>query len=144
MSGVEEKRVFTAHTVEDLEQIAPSIVGLDTRIFLLVGELGAGKTTLVKSLCSALGSLDEVSSPTFSLVNEYRDASENPIYHIDLYRLNSVEEAIQIGIEEYLHSGAWCFIEWPEVIASLVEDGLAATISLITLEDDSRRISILK
>lgn len=85
-----------------------------TRIFAFHGELGAGKTTFIKALCAELGVSDAMSSPSFSLVNEYHGKSGNSIYHFDLYRLKSPEEAFDIGMEEYLYSGDYCFVEWPE------------------------------
>jgi len=133
-----------AQTPADLEGIALALLQSAARILLLTGELGAGKTTLVKALCKGLGSDDEISSPTFSLVNEYRDASDEPIYHIDLYRLTSLDEALGMGIEEYLNSGAWCFIEWPELIIPLVTDEIAVRVNLEPQDDGSRRIVILK
>jgi tRNA threonylcarbamoyladenosine biosynthesis protein TsaE len=144
MAEAGEKQIFSAQTIEDLPQIAEAIIGMKSKVLLLTGELGAGKTALVKALCQCLGAEDDVSSPTFSLVNEYRDGSGHPIYHLDLYRLNTVDEAIQIGVEEYLHSGAWCFIEWPDLILPLISDVNVATIALDIREDDSRRIRILK
>lgn len=91
----------------------------DKKIFLLNGTMGAGKTTLVKELCRQLGSIDNISSPTFSIVNEYLGA-ECPIYHFDFYRLEDVSEAIDIGAEEYFYSGNYCLIEWPEIISNLL------------------------
>ncbi len=88
-------------------------------ICVLKGELGAGKTALVKTLVKALGLSAEVSSPTFSLVNEY-SSDAIAVYHIDLYRLDNIEEALEMGIEDYLHSGNWIFIEWPEVIETII------------------------
>ena len=92
----------------------------EVRVVLFEGDLGAGKTSLIKEICHRLGCEDSVTSPTFSLINEYR-AGEQTIYHIDLYRLESTEEVIHIGIEDYLYSGNWCFIEWPELVKPLVE-----------------------
>lgn len=89
------------------------------RIFLFEGELGAGKTTLIKTICKHLDVTDQVSSPTFSIINEYRSAN-GPVYHFDLYRLKDLTEALDIGIEDYLYSGYYCFIEWPEEITSLL------------------------
>ena len=90
------------------------------KLVTLNGDLGAGKTTLVRQLCTRLGSGDQVSSPTFALVNEYALNGAERIYHIDLYRIKSAEEAQQIGIEDYLYSNSWCFIEWPDVIEDLI------------------------
>jgi tRNA threonylcarbamoyladenosine biosynthesis protein TsaE len=85
-----------------------------SRVFAFHGELGAGKTTFIKAICEALGVRDAMSSPSFSIVNEYYDANGTPVYHFDLYRLKSSEEALDLGMEEYLYSGNYCFVEWPE------------------------------
>lgn len=110
----------------------------DRRIFLLEGTLGAGKTTLIKQLCARLGvDSSEVHSPTFALINEYEGAET--VYHLDLYRLKSLDEAINIGIEDILHSGQFCFIEWPE----LIEPILPMEVIRIKLElapDSTRKI----
>lgn len=90
------------------------------KIFLFYGNMGVGKTTLIKSLAKVMGVVDTVSSPTFSLVNEYRTAENNPIFHFDFYRINKEEEALDMGVEEYFDSNAYCFIEWPEKIKNLV------------------------
>ena len=144
MAGPVEKAAFIAAAPQDLDAVARALLDTGKRILLLEGELGAGKTTLVIALCRALGSPDEVSSPTFSLINEYRDASDQPVFHIDLYRLSTQEEALRIGIEEYLYSGAWCFIEWPGLIEGLVGDDIATWIRIAALDDGTRRIAILK
>lgn len=90
------------------------------RIYAFVGKMGAGKTTFIKSLCCSLGVEEEVSSPTFSLVNEYRGSVEKTIFHFDFYRIKTETEAYDIGLEEYLDSGNYCFIEWPDKIDSLL------------------------
>ncbi len=133
---------FIAARPVDLGDIARLILQQGSRVILLKGELGAGKTELVRAFCRELGSTDEISSPTFALVNEYRDRQNSPIYHIDLYRLENIEAVLGIGIEHYLHSGAWCFIEWPEVISPILT-GAVLTVSLEVLPDDRRRIVIL-
>ena len=94
----------------------------DARVFLLYGEMGAGKTTLIKQVCRLLGVKDSMSSPTFSIVNEYRTGSGKPVYHFDFYRLKSQEEAMDLGYEEYFYSGSYCFAEWPEKIPDLLPD----------------------
>jgi tRNA threonylcarbamoyladenosine biosynthesis protein TsaE len=106
---------FTIHSLTDLEKAAHEIIRNSTyKIFTLSGNLGAGKTTLVKAFCKVLNSPDEVTSPTFSLVNEYIIPSGR-IYHFDLYRISSMEELLNIGFDEYIDSGNYCFIEWPEI-----------------------------
>lgn len=127
----------------EMEPIASEVLGLKCPVVLLKGDLGSGKTTFVKAFCKALGSSDEITSPTFTLINEYRDRQGQPIYHVDLYRLNSTEEALQIGIEDLLVSGHWCFIEWPEIIQPIMKDE-HIEIELETLSDGKRRIRILK
>ena len=92
----------------------------ERRVFALHGELGAGKTTLIKALCEALGVADATSSPSFAIVNEYRMADDRPVYHFDLYRLRDSRELLDIGFEEYLDSGAYCVIEWPELADELL------------------------
>lgn len=97
----------------------------DDKIFLLYGEMGAGKTTLVNAFCRALSVSDTTSSPTFSIVNEYSSA-HGPIYHFDFYRLKREEEALDLGYEEYFYSDAYCFVEWPEKIPNLLPQGARA------------------
>lgn len=104
------------------------------------GEMGAGKTTFIKALCQHLGVQEEVSSPTFSLVNEYRDARNHPIYHFDFYRLNDPREAVDIGALEYFNSGYLCLIEWP----GRVEPLLPLPRLLITLTGEESRALQLK
>jgi tRNA threonylcarbamoyladenosine biosynthesis protein TsaE len=90
------------------------------RIFAFLGDLGSGKTTFIKALCNELAVIDIVSSPTFSLINEYRNEAGDTIYHMDFYRINSINEALDIGIEDYLTANYYCFIEWPEKIENLL------------------------
>jgi len=90
------------------------------RVFALHGAMGAGKTTLVKEICKHLGSADNAVSPTFSIVNEYNTASGETIYHFDFYRIKSIDEAYNIGYEEYFYSGSYCFVEWPGIIEPLL------------------------
>lgn len=108
------------------------------------GEMGAGKTTIISALAKALGvAADEISSPSFSIVNEYRsDATAELIYHFDLYRLQSIDQAVEIGVEDYFDSGALCLIEWPDIIDPLLP--VATTdIFIKVLPDSSREIRIV-
>lgn len=112
----------------------------EKKIVLFSGDLGAGKTTTIKKLVKTLGGQDEVSSPTFSLINEYKYPG-GWIYHMDMYRLNDIDEAIDIGIEEYLDSKEICIIEWPELIESLVIDP-AIRVTITVNENNSRTFFI--
>lgn len=111
----------------------------EARVFALHGELGTGKTTLIKGFCAALGVKDQASSPSFAIVNEYRAADGSPVYHFDLYRLKDAAELDGIGFEEYLDSGAYCFIEWPELAAELLPDD-AVHLRVHAQADGSRTI----
>ncbi len=93
----------------------------DTKIATFKGNLGAGKTTLIKSICKQLGSNDVVQSPTFSIINQYQSPKGN-IYHIDAYRIQYIEEALDIGMEEYFYDGSYVFIEWPSKIDAILPD----------------------
>jgi tRNA threonylcarbamoyladenosine biosynthesis protein TsaE len=129
---------LTARNLADTEQAARNIVtALPERgVVLFRGEMGAGKTTLIKMLCRLLGVEDEVSSPTFALVNEYLTAENRRIYHFDLYRIEDPEEALDIGIEEYFDDDALSLVEWPERIEEwLPEDAFTIDIKVV---DDKR------
>jgi tRNA threonylcarbamoyladenosine biosynthesis protein TsaE len=110
-------------------------------ILLFYGDMGAGKTTLIKSLCEQLGVTDVVTSPTFSIVNEYIGAEK--IYHFDFYRLKNQAEALDLGYEEYFYSGAYCFIEWPEKIPDLLPDHYIR-VDIKVVDDNARQIIIEK
>lgn len=114
----------------------------DVRVILFNGEMGSGKTTLIKALCKRLGTTETGSSPTYGIINEY-GISGSVVYHMDLYRLKDIEEALSIGIEEYLDSGRYCFIEWPDVIRPILPDNFIE-ISLEREADNSRKITIFK
>ena len=109
---------------------------------LFHGEMGAGKTTFIKALCHVLGVQNATSSPTFSLVNEYLSDNGETIFHFDVYRLKHETEALDMGIEEYLYSGNYCFIEWAEKIPSLVPEN-HSVITIIVLPDDNRKLTIV-
>ena len=94
------------------------------RIFAFYGAMGAGKTTFIKAICHELGSNDYVTSPTFALINEYSTTEGSVIYHFDFYRIKKIEEAFDLGYEDYIYSGNYCFIEWPEMIEQLLPEGI--------------------
>lgn len=137
-----EKFIFRSEGLDDLEQLSYDIFMTCTKsqIFTFEGQLGAGKTTLIKSMCQYLSYTDEVTSPTFSLVNEYQTPS-SMIYHMDLYRLNSENELLDIGFEEYLDGDAFCFIEWPQIAENLIVQS-HYKIKILLNEDLSRKIEI--
>ena len=96
----------------------------EDRIFAFYGAMGAGKTTFIKALCRDLGSQDNITSPSFALINEYSTDKGSVIYHFDFYRIKKLEEAYDLGYEDYIYSGNYCFIEWPEMIQSLLPTGI--------------------
>lgn len=114
----------------------------DEKIFIFEGEMGAGKTTFIKSLCAELGVHDVVSSPTFSIVNEYL-AKGQTIYHFDFYRIKNLQEAYDIGYEEYFYSGNICLIEWPERVAELLPERYVK-VEITTLAPEKRGFTFSK
>lgn len=112
------------------------------RIMLFIGEMGTGKTTLIKTICKKMGVFETVSSPTFSLVNEYESSIYGTVYHFDLYRLKEEAEADAIGFSEYLHSGYPCIIEWPEKAPKILTDLPATVFRLEHLNENLRKISL--
>lgn len=133
---------LTIQSISNLPGAAEAILEHtgNNKIFLFYGDMGAGKTTLIKQLCATLGTTDTVTSPTFSIVNEYHTAT-GKIYHFDFYRLKDQTEALDMGYEEYFYDGAYCFIEWPEKIPALLPPHYA-NISLKVLDDGARQINI--
>jgi len=130
------------NNLAELDATATSILSFapNNRVFLFYGDMGAGKTTLIKSLCKALGVTDNISSPTFAIVNEYR-AVNNTVYHFDFYRLKTETEAMDMGFEEYLYSGNYCFIEWPEKIPELLPENYIS-INIQVVADGARYITV--
>ena len=122
--------------------IAKEIIQNSTsKIILFHGDMGVGKTTLIKEICKILGTEDLISSPTFSIVNEYITSNDETIFHFDFYRIDNEEEAYNIGVEDYFDSNHWCLIEWPSVVENLLplEN---VNVYLTSLEDGQRNIQI--
>ena len=129
---------MAVHTLLEFAENRPTMV--------FSGEIGAGKTTFIQAICQYLGVNEAITSPTFSLINEYTITNDSGktqlIYHMDLYRLKHIDEALGIGIEEYLDDQAYCFIEWPEVIEELLPAD-TVWINISILSDSTRKILIL-
>lgn len=130
-------------SLDEINEVAKQILEQNpNKVFLFHGEMGVGKTTLIKALAKKMGVNDVTSSPTFSLVNEYQTTTNQTIYHFDFYRLNTEIEALDMGADEYLYSGNWCFIEWGEKIPNLIPD-LHSTISITLLSDGKRLLELI-
>ncbi len=130
------------YNLSEIEHIAKTIISSSkSNILLFYGEMGAGKTTLVKSLAKELGVQETASSPTFSIVNEYISDNNKVLYHFDFYRLEKEEEALDLGFEEYLTQGDWVFIEWPEKVTSFLPLN-AQKITITTISADKRQLTL--
>lgn len=124
-----EIKINSLDTIQDAAKSFVQNMG-DNTVFAFYGKMGAGKTTFIKAVCECLGVEDVINSPTFAIVNEYRSASGELIYHFDFYRIKRLEEVYDMGYEDYFYSGALCFIEWPELIEELLpEDAVRVTIT---------------
>ncbi len=125
-------------SLPEIELVAQQIIEqVPAKIILFNGEMGVGKTTLIKEISKQLGVQDATSSPTFSLVNEYQ-AAQHTIYHFDLYRIKRETEALDMGIDDYLYSGNWCFIEWATIISNLIPEN--HTVINLSLLNDGKRL----
>ncbi len=136
--------LLTLSSISELPLAASAVIAYakTDKIFMFYGDMGAGKTTLIKALCEALGAAEPVTSPTFSIVNEYIGNS-NKIYHFDFYRLKNQTEALDMGYEEYFYSGAYCFVEWPEKIPDLLPDRYIS-VKITVTGQNSRQIIVDK
>ena len=129
-------------SLDQIQEVAEQIIAQNPKkIILFNGEMGVGKTTLIKQLCKNLGVQDATSSPTFSLVNEYYTYNNQIVYHFDFYRLNKETEALDMGVDDYFYSGNWCFIEWSEKIANLIPEE-HSTVTIKLLEDGKRELKL--
>ncbi|WP_103068410.1 tRNA (adenosine(37)-N6)-threonylcarbamoyltransferase complex ATPase subunit type 1 TsaE [Aquimarina sediminis] len=130
------------YTLQELPDVAKKVISNSkSKVVLFEAQMGVGKTTLIKEICKHLGVNDVISSPTYSLVNEY-EGNNGLIYHFDFYRIEDEEEAYHIGFEEYLDSGAWVFIEWPENVSNLLPIN-TVKIKIDLSENEKRILSIL-
>ena len=130
------------NSLDELKVAAKELINAfsDDRVFAFYGKMGAGKTTFIQSICRALGSDDNVTSPTFALINEYNTADLDSIFHFDFYRIKDIEEAYDLGYEDYIYSGSYCLIEWPEMIESLLPEKMVE-VKIEVQEDDTRLIT---
>ena len=136
-------KTFFAENLEQLNSIAKQILDYTSthRKFAFYAEMGVGKTTLIKALSLHLGVTDIVSSPTFSIVNEYQADENTKIYHFDFYRIDDEKEAYDMGYEEYFFSSAYCFIEWSEKIPNLIEDDMVQI--MMSISGNTRKIEVI-
>jgi tRNA threonylcarbamoyladenosine biosynthesis protein TsaE len=136
------QRVFTCRRPEDLDPVAGELTGLlgGPRVVALYGQLGAGKTTLIKAICRHLGVRDTAASPTFAIIHEYLLADGDPVYHFDFYRIKSESEVFDLGYEHYFYSGRYCFVEWADKVEHLLPPGTARI--RISVEEPARTLSL--
>jgi len=136
------QEIFICNNENELGGIAGKLLAKypDKRIFAFFGGMGAGKTTFIKIICAQLGITDEVTSPTFSIINEYIKPDGESLYHFDFYRIKLEEEAYDLGYEDYFYGGYYCFIEWPEKVEKLLpEDAVRVSIE-VDETDNSRKV----
>lgn len=134
-----EIKITSLENIHDAAREFIAAMG-DNTVFAFYGKMGAGKTTFIKAICECLGVTDVINSPTFAIVNEYRSATEELIYHFDFYRIKKLEEVYDMGYEDYFYSGALCFIEWPE----LVEELLPSDAVKVTIEEDEQGCRVVR
>lgn len=132
------------YTLAQLDEAANLVISHagSKKLWAFEGEMGAGKTTLIKSICKKLGVTNDISSPTFSLVNEYHISTGGIVYHFDFYRIKSIEEVYDIGYEDYFYSDHICLIEWPGMISELLFDDETLRILISRIDDTTRRIVV--
>ena len=133
---------FEINNIEELSKVSELLIDWRdySNIVAFYGNMGAGKTTLIKNLCAKLGVQDEVNSPTFALVNEYQTENLNSVFHFDFYRIKSLEEVFDIGYEDYFYGGSLCLLEWPELIDPLMPEHFIKVEITLGDTDTSRKI----
>lgn len=133
-------KTYKATSLNDLKIIAEKLV-IDfgsKKVITFFGQMGVGKTTLIKELCKVLGVKDATNSPTFSIVNEYQSTKKKAVYHFDFYRIEEEEEVYDLGYEDYFYSDSFCFIEWPEKIPNLIPEDVVKL--YLKLDDENNRL----
>ena len=143
MSEKIEKTELEIQSLDTIHKTAQEFIELigDNTVFAFNGKMGAGKTTFIKAICEVMGVKETVNSPTFSIVNEYESANGRIIFHFDCYRINKVQEALDLGAEEYLYSGNLCFIEWSENIAPILPESIV-NVDIEETENGKRKITL--
>lgn len=128
------------YNLEELPVAAEKLIGgyEGERVFAFFGEMGAGKTTFIKAICTQLEVEDVVTSPTFALINEYLTTSGNPVFHFDFYRIEKASEAVNIGFDEYIYSDEYCLIEWPEKVEAILPEKYVRV--TITEKENGKRV----
>ena len=145
--GKDILKTFTINSLDEIDKVAEDFIqnisesDLESNIFAFYGKMGAGKTTFIKAICKALGVKDIVNSPTFTIINEYKSSRGFPVYHFDFYRINKLQEAFDIGTEDYFAGNGLCLIEWPEKIEEILPDD-CIKVSITTNPDLSRTIAV--
>lgn len=136
----------TTYTLENIDKVIDDIFNYlkensEKKVVLFNGKMGAGKTTLIKKLCDKFQVIDEVTSPTFAIINEYNTKLGDYLYHFDFYRLKNIEEALNIGTEDYFYSGNFCFIEWPEIVEPILPNNFIE-IKIEEIDENTRQLTM--
>lgn len=134
------------YTIDNIDQTVSQIIDFfkkneNLKVVAFYGKMGSGKTTLIKQICENFGVTDEVTSPTFAIINEYSTPNDDFIYHFDFYRLKDIQEAINIAAEDYFFSGNYCFLEWPEIVEPILPEHIIK-INITEINNNTRQLSI--